>query len=306
MTIAPQNEITVACATDETYVDGTVVMLASAAARIEPGHRLEVLVVDCGIAPSTRDKIARCLHTAYPGVRITFLPLAAANLADYGPTHIAHVTKTTYARLFLPRLLPEHRRCIYLDGDLLVDTDLAELFNQDLHGHPLAAVVDAGRATLADYGIERYLPAGTDLHQRAFNAGVMLLDLDRMRTLACFREPERFSDYEVICADQGLLNLVFAGDWLELPARWNRQVALWPGYSVYRDTPGQIWHSYKRNKPWQFLPAGAHGLIGDYYRCAHRVRWSQLTRPHLSSRCSPLRDFAKWSRASLLRQLRIP
>lgn len=306
MTIPPQDRITVACATDETYVDGAVVMLASAAAKLGPGLQLEALVVDCGIAPSTRNTIVRCLQSAYPEAKTTFLPLAASNLAAYGPTHIAHVSKTTYARLFLPRLLPNHRRCIYLDGDLLVDTDLAELFTHDLHGHPLAAVVDSGRPTLADYGIERYLPAGTDLQQRAFNAGVMLLDLDRMRTLPWFQEPERFSGYEVICADQGLLNLVFAGDWLELPARWNRQVALWPEYSVFRDTPGQIWHSYKRNKPWHFLPAGAHGLVGDYYRCAKRVRWTQLTRPHLVSRSAPLRDAVKSGRANLSRWLRKP
>lgn len=45
-----------------------------------------------------------------------------------------------FARYLIPSLLPENvERVIYLDQDVLVQKDLAELWDVDMEGHPIAA-----------------------------------------------------------------------------------------------------------------------------------------------------------------------
>lgn len=306
MTAAAPTRVTIACITDQTYADGALITLASTAAHLRRETLLEVFILDCGLQPETRDRLAQLLPRAHRRCTITFRSVAPAELAGFCRSTVPYITQATYAKLLLPRLLPECDRCLYLDSDLYVDADLGELFATDLRGHPVGAVPDTGMRTLAAYGIKRYLPPGTSLDLPAFNAGVLLLDLALLRERPCFRDSAAFAGMEVICADQALLNLVFAGDWLELPARWNHQVALWPHYSLFRDAPHQVWHIYKQNKPWHFQPQRARGLVADCQRSARHVGWTPLTRPHLRTEASPWRDLLKWSRAAVCRRLRAP
>ena len=51
-------------------------------------------------------------------------------------------SKSTYARFFIPEYLEGVPRCIYLDTDLIIFSDLAVLHNLDLHGKSTACVID--------------------------------------------------------------------------------------------------------------------------------------------------------------------
>src|SRR3712207_6473353 len=64
-----------------------------------------------------------------------------------------YVSRATYLRLLLPRLLPAHvERLLYLDCDILCAGSLRELFDLDLRGNVLAAVRDAHAGRLSDMG----------------------------------------------------------------------------------------------------------------------------------------------------------
>ena len=63
--------------------------------------------------------------------------------SDYGCASTA-----TYRRAFLPGLLPDLDRVIYLDADLIVRSSLAELWSTDLAGAALGAVEDPWMATI--------------------------------------------------------------------------------------------------------------------------------------------------------------
>ena len=93
------------------------------------------------------------------------------------------MTSTTYHRLLLPRLVPrEVTRAIWLDCDLLVTTDLVRLWETDLGGCHLLAVRDPVVPLVSSrYGIRRWRELGIAPDAPYFNAGVMLLDVDRWR-----------------------------------------------------------------------------------------------------------------------------
>lgn len=119
-------------------------------------------------------------------------------------------------------------RAILLDTDVLVTADLAELYDTDLRGAPLGAVVMRdyefahGMFMRAHEALWRHYNARTWM----FNSGVLLADLDEWRAADV---AAAFSDWVILnrsgrlfhLVDQAALNLIFYGNYTRLPARWN-------------------------------------------------------------------------------------
>lgn len=53
-----------------------------------------------------------------------------------------YYTNTTYFRLFIANLYPQYNKAIYLDSDIVVLGDIAELYNQDMGDNLIAAAPD--------------------------------------------------------------------------------------------------------------------------------------------------------------------
>lgn len=147
------------------------------------------------------------------------------------------MTRATYFRLLLPAALPEETKCIWLDCDVLVRQNLADLWNADLGGHSILAVQDMVVPTVSSrFGLADHAARGMARDAPYFNAGVMLVDLERWRR----REvaPRAF-DYlrergdRTFFFDQDALNAVLADDWGPLDPRWN-QIASVAGRRFYR------------------------------------------------------------------------
>ena len=83
----------------------------------------------------------------------------------------------TFYRLVLPSLLSQYQKCIYLDGDIIVNKDLSEFFNIDLEDNYVGGVKDFDHGdwhhkNLADLGID---------NSQYINAGVLLMNLKKLR-----------------------------------------------------------------------------------------------------------------------------
>ena len=129
-------------------------------------------------------------------------------------------------RLFLPELLEDVDRALYLDCDTLVLSSLHPLWKEDLGASSLAAVANVIEPPMR----EHVATLGVDYPGGFFNAGVLLLQLDRMRDQ---RSTEELVDYAVTNQkmlpwnDQDALNVIFKNRWHALHPRWNAQNSLW-------------------------------------------------------------------------------
>lgn len=135
------------------------------------------------------------------------------------------LSNIVYARLMIDRLVgPDVERILYLDCDMLVREDVAELFALDLEGKAIAAVRDSIGVFITN---RRDLKQNRDLFDPAdyyFNAGMVLIDVARWRDANIIGRMEAAFASGVmqrIYYDQDLLNLVFKDNWLKLPWRWN-------------------------------------------------------------------------------------
>jgi lipopolysaccharide biosynthesis glycosyltransferase len=165
-------------------------------------------------------------------------------------TH-SHISKMTYARLLVPQMFRDTASmALYIDSDLLVLDDLAPIWQTDLKGAVLGAVVDE---------IDRHRNTGDPRFDGVppvvnyFNAGVLLIDLKRWRDE---RISERSLEYLVRnprspYSDQDALNVACDGLWTQLDPRWNFQNHCSTRISRMSasDRPGIV-HFVTGSKPW--------------------------------------------------------
>jgi lipopolysaccharide biosynthesis glycosyltransferase len=167
--------------------------------------------------------LARLLHTVLKhfggdGRIIEAAPEAAFDVDARGPYGVP--STATYRRLLLPELLPELDRLIYLDADIIVRDDLAELWTTALNDYPLGAVPDAWAAE--NETMRQRFPGGY------FNCGVLLMDLVcwraqsiERRAFALVHECLAGGARGPLLYDQDPLNDVLKGSWQRLSPRWN-------------------------------------------------------------------------------------
>jgi len=194
--------------------------------------QIHACVLCRGLGSDSREELERNFRGR---VRFSFLD---CDFVDYGAgvRVLSHTTVSTLDRLLLPELLPDIDRIIYLDVDLVVLGDLAELWAVDLQGRRLAAKSSSSPSAryvcqMVDRALShlpfeqasdarRYLYDNFSMLSRAFNAGVLIMNLKRMReenfTRRFLPMVQHFG-----MNDQDVLNLYAGEERVELDPKWN-------------------------------------------------------------------------------------
>ena len=170
----------------------------------------------------------------------------------------------TFYRLFISQILPQYKKVIYLDSDLLVLHDITALFHTEMNGHPIAAVHDVVCSYLAGHAKE------LDLEVRdMFNAGVLLIDTEeynrqniRQIGLKLLEEDYKNKHRKFIYVDQDVLNVAVCNNVEFIDEHWNFQWAFsWRLdciYDEYREKYENVskepWiiHYAGDRKPWSY------------------------------------------------------
>jgi lipopolysaccharide biosynthesis glycosyltransferase len=218
--------ITLVIGIDDGFAVPALVMLRSACRNLSPGWEIEVFIFGHRVSPASREMIASGLAGLPVRLRWREPDLGGARERLPGIRRDGDVT--VYFRLLIGEELPESiQRAVFLDVDILVEGDLAELWNRPFDGHVIQAVPDAYARTL-------HLPrlgsiAGTTnvpfgCSAAYFNAGVQLIDLQAWRADDTGRRALDFLlEHRKLLRgrDQDALNCVLAGRWKPLPPTWN-------------------------------------------------------------------------------------
>jgi lipopolysaccharide biosynthesis glycosyltransferase len=175
----------------------------------------------------------------------------------------AYLSVAIFLRLHAAELLPSIDKAIYLDADLVVEGDLANLFNTEL-GDAYAAGVRA--LTILSLPPANRKP----LVDPYFNSGLLLLNLAKMRAEGIGQQlHDSIAEHRFPCHDQDALNFVFNGNVVWLSPRYNyctpydaicshREAAAFFGVPVQewrmiRRSPSIIHFIY--DKPWHYRMA---------------------------------------------------
>ena len=206
------------------------VMLTSVVEHFSEGRDLIVHIISNDATAQDREKVRESIAMVRPDLEHVELHWYAidASVLEKLPLKAVHLSRDTYARLFAPYLLPATcERAIYLDCDLVVMADIAELFDSTANdGTVLHAVHDVDCPYVSsEGGVFDYEKRGIPPDTRIFNGGVLVMDLKSWRerdlTSPMLEYAERYGS-QIHWADQGVMNAFLHHDWTPLDPRWNQ------------------------------------------------------------------------------------
>jgi lipopolysaccharide biosynthesis glycosyltransferase len=258
---------------DDTFAMPMAVTLYSALANLERGRRVSLYIIDGGISERHRQKLIAALNVEHVDARIEWLKPDWTRLEGV-PVAGAWLTQTTYFRLFVPELLPEEcERALYLDSDLVVESDVGRLWEQDLRDvracgapnyfSPIVAWKKEALLMSTVFGLAPETPL--------CNAGVLLMNLKRWREEQLGPKALKLArEFSLPESDQDAINIVVDGQWGVLDARWNVQLSAVERYGRFLKTSlgitdqeveqtcaelirgSRILHFTWQIKPWHF------------------------------------------------------
>jgi lipopolysaccharide biosynthesis glycosyltransferase len=274
-------------AADSEYALPLAVTVRSA---VETTQRpVELIVLDGGLTSAERQR----LLDSWSGSRLTvhWLEIDEQKLAHL-PVW-GRMKPVTYIRLLIAHLTPDDwTRVLWLDSDILVQEDLARLWDLDFDGRLALAARDLVVPYLGSrYGVNAWKELGLNPVAPHFNAGVMLVDLERWR-IDCIAEKavEYLGKHgaRVCFFDQEALNAVLVGQWGELDPRWN-QIASMAGQpfldashldpAIYKrlvENPFLV-HFAGSLKPWKCRRASQSWK--PWYEVLDRTAWKDWRPP---------------------------
>lgn len=240
--------VPVVFAADDNYSPMLGTAIASLAQNASDETLYDIVVLSRGISGRNQTLIRRALD-GKPNISLRFFNVGRL-VANYKLTVNEHITEETYYRFLIQWILPDYPKVLYLDSDLVVNADVAELFATELGDALLAAVVDvdwAGNCNLRS-GDDRCGYARKTLGMKDpyayFQAGVLLLNTAGMARLHTLEEWLKLAAVPHIYNDQDVLNAECEGRVRYLDLSWNVLVDTGRVEAAIKHAPVQMFKDY--------------------------------------------------------------
>ena len=206
-----KGEVNIALITDSRYTPPTSVVMYSAIKNKCENSTYNFYIITENITKEDENLLYRLKNLAPDTVNITLIPRHEPDLPYENMQRFLQY-KVGMHKVYLPEILKDIDKVIYMDGDVIVLKDLRELFNID--------VTDVYAAVVKD-GIFYRFPKemaeiGLDKRGFYFNSGVMLYNLKEQRKDDIVNKlVDYVKTHKDFYGDQDVLNVVF-GDKLKL------------------------------------------------------------------------------------------
>ena len=259
-------------ASDANVIMGLAVVIQSVLINLAPERLLEINLIDCGLGEQLLSKLRKSLQMSG---RAFCLNVARPTSEQLSGVRVDEIGLFTYARLLSAELFPNLKRAVYLDTDVVVNLDLAEFFDQDMEGFPVAAIRDRFTPVVSHpLSILDWAQRGMQPEDSFFNAGALLIDFERWREESLGATAMRFArENHELCVrwDQTALNVLLHKRWKPCEEKWNHMV-----YSNIEDDCTCIqanFHITGKPKQWEMDPKTNKALYEMFYAYLDRTAW---------------------------------
>ncbi len=209
--------IAIAFATDERYIPLVVSITSMMENRdVDTFYDIYILIDD-SFGKELELSIKKCLDTYRNWCSLTFKNVGHGFQGI--PATASHITRPTYYRLILPELLHEDK-CIYLDTDTIILSDLRSLFEISLKDAYIAGIWHPG-VVLNDWREMICRNAQIASADQYINAGVLVMNLKKMRTDKVTAQFMELIPRNMPTQDQDIINNVCYGKIAFIPLKYN-------------------------------------------------------------------------------------
>lgn len=218
--------IAIALSANDFYVPYLSTLLVSLKENSNDSNYYDIMVMHRDISPQSQTMLKKMLSDK-KNISVRFYNVGRyqsrfSNLFTRG-----HFALETYFRLLMPELMPDYDKVLYLDSDMIIKADVAELYNVDVDGYLLAACHDADTAGLYN-GFEpnkkNYMDNILKIQKpfEYFQAGTILFNLKEIRKIYTSEDMLKFAasnQWELL--DQDVLNYLAQGRYKSIDMAWN-------------------------------------------------------------------------------------
>ena len=260
------DNINIVFSTDDGYAQFLGVALCSIFENKKETTFIDVYIIDGGISKVNKNKL-HIIAERY-NFKIIFVKIDKTLFSGFYTNK--YMSQAAYYRILVPEILPNLHKILYLDCDIIILKDLAELYNTDINNYIFAAV--------EDYFTEkdRHLELNMPMNAKYFNSGVMLINLDKWRESNMSEKVINFireNPTKLKLYDQDAMNAVMWNYYLCIPIKYNYVTALLKKQKDdYQNIEKEcVVIHYAGNKPWNYL--NENPLDHNYFRFLKLTPW---------------------------------
>ena len=208
--------IPIVFATNDQYARYVPVTIYSILCNSDTAYTYEFYIFHTGLLTSSKKLIENIPTMEKHNYQIKFINLKKQlnNITLYSK---GRFSAEMWYRLFIPEALKEYKKAIYLDCDLIVQGDIAQLYNKDIGQNYLGAcrnfvTTSKERLKKLNIPIDKY-----------FNSGVLVFNIEEWNKKhikqACLDAIPLYPNLD--CPDQDILNIVCKGKIKYFDYKWN-------------------------------------------------------------------------------------
>ena len=212
---------------------------------------------DDTLTEDNRRKFLRTAEKYSQGIELHDVMEYRKRIGNYLEDFFAgHYTVGMLYKLTIHDIIP-FTKVIYLDGDVMVNLDIKELWDIEVEDNYIAAAYDEvvlrnGASAISFWPLLCRLNGYR--YSTYINSGVLVMNLTKIRGLGNFLQDSidwlKMHIHQPSCGDQDVFNALFYGHIKHLNQRFNRQLC-WK--MTNDDLSGSIIHTNHR-KPWKVFP----------------------------------------------------
>lgn len=168
--------IPVVFATDKNFIPYLYVAIQSLVDNSSDSNNYDIVIL-CTDVEEYKQKQFKQLEKSNISIRFFDMAELMSEYQDVWYTHWQY-TNSVYYRFFIPQIFSAYNKIIFLDADIAINCDVAELYNTDLEGKSIGASIGLARQKSDDWHRE-YIENTLKLDCKDyFNAGIFVLNID--------------------------------------------------------------------------------------------------------------------------------
>lgn len=229
-------------------------------------EKWNVFIVYENLSEETKVKINKIVK--FYTSKVNYIEIDKKGLEKFRVGLGTHLSSIVFARLFIPEFLKNEEKAIYLDCDIVVLKPLEKLYEMDLNGKSIGVILDGKKDQKSS--LQRL---NLNLDRTYFNAGVMVMDLKKLRENGKFLKTIEYClkpDRELQLNEQDALNIMFENDYMINDLTWNYTHGN-SEENTYEESEIGIVHFTGDMKPWDCRSYSPYKHL--YWRYLNETPW---------------------------------
>lgn len=229
--------VNIAYACSEQFAPFCGISIYSLIANSDKSVNYDIIIMHAGNVSELNKKHLCALAEGKPNISIRIIDCARAHITHEGQLRSYFSPEVYFRCLLMTEYFADYDRFLYFDADTIINTDISVLYNRNIAGNSIAAVSDMCMEYLVNskanlvlngtllsykYYISHFL--NLDNASQYFNSGVMLMDINRIRTDGSYADIfTMIQSRKYYCFEQCVLNKVFKNKVKYISPIWNVQ-----------------------------------------------------------------------------------